>query len=143
MYVAETDEQAIEEAAPHLAYFQGTLAAGFVGPGKVWMPPGYIDPPALVKFLSELRGLVEGPRPSDPKAAVWRRSPLIGSPETVRERLLTFVKELGLGTVLALLQFGSLPADLTAKSMRLYATEVVPYVRKEAEAHFASQGWTR
>jgi alkanesulfonate monooxygenase SsuD/methylene tetrahydromethanopterin reductase-like flavin-dependent oxidoreductase (luciferase family) len=143
VYVAETDEQAIEEAAPHLAYFQGTLAAGFVGPGKVWMPPGYIEPPALVQFLAELRGLVEGPRPTDPKVAVWRRSPLVGSPETVRERLSTFVKELGLGTVLALLQFGSLPAELTAKSMHLYATEVVPYVRAEAEGYFASQGWTR
>ena len=65
VYVAETDEQAVEEAAAHLAYFQGTLAAGFVGPGKVWMPPGYIDPPALVQFLADLRAMVEGPRPSD------------------------------------------------------------------------------
>ena len=60
VYVAETDEQAIEEAAPHLAYFQGTLAAGFVGPGKVWMPPGYIDPPALVKFLVRTAGARRG-----------------------------------------------------------------------------------
>jgi alkanesulfonate monooxygenase SsuD/methylene tetrahydromethanopterin reductase-like flavin-dependent oxidoreductase (luciferase family) len=132
----------VEEAAAHLAYFQGTLAAGFVGPGKVWMPPGYIDPPALVQFLADLREMVQGPRPSDAAEAVWKRSPLIGSPATVRERLLVYVKELGLGTVLALLQFGSLPADLTARSTQLYATEVVPYVREHAEKHFASQGWT-
>jgi alkanesulfonate monooxygenase SsuD/methylene tetrahydromethanopterin reductase-like flavin-dependent oxidoreductase (luciferase family) len=142
VYVADTDEQAIEEAAPHLAYFQGTLAAGFVGPGKVWMPPGYIDPPALVQFLADLRAMVEGPRPTDPAVAVWRRSPLIGSPETVRQRLLSFVTELGLGTVLALLQFGSLPADLTARSAELYAREVVPYVRAHAEEAFAARGWT-
>jgi alkanesulfonate monooxygenase SsuD/methylene tetrahydromethanopterin reductase-like flavin-dependent oxidoreductase (luciferase family) len=141
VYVAETDEQAVEEAAAHLAYFQGTLAAGFVGPGKVWMPPGYIDPPALVQFLADLRGMVQGPRPTDAAAAVWKRSPLIGSPATVRERLLTYVNELGLGTVLALLQFGSLPADLTARSTHLYATEVVPYVREHAENHFATKGW--
>jgi len=84
---------------------------------------------------------VQGPRPTDPAAAVWRRSPLVGSPETVRERLLGFVNELGLGTVLALLQFGSLPADLTARSTHLYATEVVPYVREHAERHFATRGW--
>ncbi len=140
VYVAESDEQAVEEAAPHLAYFQGNLAAGFVGPGKVWMPPGYIDPPALVQFLAELRAMVDGPRPKDPKEAVWHRTPLVGSPDTVRERLLTFVKELELGTVLSLLQFGSLPAEITARSAHLYATEVVPYVRKEAEDHFASLG---
>jgi len=141
VYVAETDEQAVAEAGEHLAYFQGTLAAGLVGPGKVWMPPGYIDPPALVQFLADLRGMVQGPRPSDAAAAVWKRSPLIGSPATVRERLLAYVNELGLGTVLALLQFGSLPADLTARSTHLYATEVVPYVREHADKHFATQGW--
>jgi alkanesulfonate monooxygenase SsuD/methylene tetrahydromethanopterin reductase-like flavin-dependent oxidoreductase (luciferase family) len=141
VYVADTDEQAVEEAAPHLAYFQGTLAAGFVGPGKVWMPPGYIDPPALVQFLADLRGMVEGARPTDAAAAVWRRSPLVGSPATVRKRLLAYVKELGLGTVLALLQFGSLPAELTARSTSLYSREVVPYVREHAEKHFATRGW--
>jgi hypothetical protein len=61
--------------------------------------------------------------------------------ETVRERLLTYVSELGLGTVLALLQFGSLPAELTARSMHLYANEVVPYVREGAHKHFAARGW--
>lgn len=140
VYVAETDEQAVEEAAPHLAYFQGNLAAGFVGPGKVWMPPGYIEAPALVQFLKELRAMAGAPRPSDQKEAVWRRTPLVGSPDTVRERLLAYVKELRIGTVLSLLQFGSLPAELTAKSTQLYATEVMPFVRKEAEDHFASLG---
>jgi alkanesulfonate monooxygenase SsuD/methylene tetrahydromethanopterin reductase-like flavin-dependent oxidoreductase (luciferase family) len=143
VYVADTDEQAVEEAGPHLAYFQGTLAAGFVGPGKVWMPPGYLDPPALVQFLGELRGMVEGHRPADPRHAVWRRSPLVGGVDTVRERLLAYVTELGIGTVLALLQFGSLPAELTARSMRLYADEVVPYVREESEKRFAARGWLR
>ena len=141
VYVADSDERAVEEAAPHLAYFQGTLASGFVGPGKVWMPPGYLEPPALVQFLGELRAMVEGPRPTDPRHAVWRRSPLIGSVDTVRERLLSFVTELGIGTVLALLQFGSLPAELTSRSMHLYATEVVPYVRDRAQKRFASRGW--
>ena len=138
IYVAESDEQAVEEAAPHLAYFQGNLAAGFVGACKVWMPPGYIEAPALVQFLAELRAMASAPRPTDPKEAVWRRTPLVGSPETVRQRLLAYIKDLRIGTILALLQFGSLPADLTAKSMHLYATEVVPFVRKESDDHFDS-----
>jgi alkanesulfonate monooxygenase SsuD/methylene tetrahydromethanopterin reductase-like flavin-dependent oxidoreductase (luciferase family) len=138
VYVAETDEQAVEEVATHLNYFQANLAAGFVGAGKVWMPPGYIDPPALTSFLESLRAQSKGPRPSDAKEAVWKRAPLVGSPETVAERLLGYIKGLGIGTVLALLQFGSLPEDLTAKSMQLYAREVVPHVRKEADDHFSA-----
>ena len=55
--------------------------------------------------------------------------------------MLAYVNELGLGTILALLQFGSLPADLTARSTHLYATEVVPYVREHATKHFATKGW--
>lgn len=137
IYVSGTDEQARDEATPHLNYFQTNLAAGFVGPGKVWMPPGYIDPPALVAFLDGLRATVTAPRAADPAEAMARRAPLIGSVETVRRRLLDKVKESHLGTVLALLQFGSLPHDLTRRSMERYATEVVPWVRERALDHFS------
>jgi alkanesulfonate monooxygenase SsuD/methylene tetrahydromethanopterin reductase-like flavin-dependent oxidoreductase (luciferase family) len=132
VYVSDTDEQARVEVTEHLDYFQGNLAAGFIGVGKVWMPPGYIDPPALVQFLDDLRSQVSGARPADKAEAFAARAPLMGSVETVRERLLERVQTLKIGTVLALLQFGSLPADLTRRSMHLYATEVVPWVRERA-----------
>ena len=140
IYVADSDEQAVAEVAPHLDYFQINLAAGFVGPGKIWMPPGYLDPPALVQFLTDLRAQAAVPRPRDPKEAIWRRSPLIGSPDTVRDRLLAYVRDLGIGTVLALLQFGSLPAELTARSTELFAREVMPALRAEAAAHLPTEG---
>jgi len=132
IYVAETDEQARKEAGAHLAYFAGNLAAGFVGAGKVWMPPGYIDPPALVQFTDDLRAMAS--RSAEGRDALWRSYPLVGSVETVRERLLEFVETHGLGTVLALLSFGSLPAELARKNMGLYAKEVVPWVRERATA---------
>jgi hypothetical protein len=47
---------------------------------------------------------------------------------------LAFVNEHRVGTVLALLSFGSLPEDLARKSTDLYAREVVPYVREHAAA---------
>jgi len=129
VYVADTDEQARSEAAEHLAYFSSNLAAGFVGAGKVWMPPGYIDAPALVQFLEDLRAQASAARATDRAEALFRRSPLVGSVSTVRERLLDFIKELRLTTLLALLQFGSLPHELTVKNMTLFANEVVPWVR--------------
>ena len=61
-------------------------AAGFVGAGKVWMPPGYIDAPALVQFLDDLRS--QAANTGDRREATFRRNPLVGSVETVRERLL-------------------------------------------------------
>jgi alkanesulfonate monooxygenase SsuD/methylene tetrahydromethanopterin reductase-like flavin-dependent oxidoreductase (luciferase family) len=140
VYVAETDEQAQAEALEHLLYFSGTLSAGFVGAGKVWMPPGYIDAPALVQFLDDLRGQAAATPGTDRMKALLSRYPLVGSVDTVRERLLELVTQLDLGTILALLQFGSLPADLTRHNIDLYASEVVPWVRERAEAHFASKG---
>jgi alkanesulfonate monooxygenase SsuD/methylene tetrahydromethanopterin reductase-like flavin-dependent oxidoreductase (luciferase family) len=134
VYVSDSDDQAMEEVRPHLAYFQGNLAAGFIGAGKVWMPPGYIDAPALVKFLADLRAQASAPRSG------WASAPLVGSVETVRQRLLDYVTEHGIGTVLALVQFGSLPASLTRRSMELFASEVIPWVRERGDAHFAGLG---
>jgi alkanesulfonate monooxygenase SsuD/methylene tetrahydromethanopterin reductase-like flavin-dependent oxidoreductase (luciferase family) len=136
IYVSESDEAAREEAGQHLAYFAGNLAAGFVGVGKVWMPPGYVDAPAVVQFLDDMRERASATRPSSDR--LWDAYPLVGSVETVRENLLELVKKNRIGTVLALLSFGSLPGDLARKSMDLYAEEVVPYVRKHGEEFFAA-----
>ncbi len=137
VYVGEGSEEAARaEAAPHLAYFAGNLAAGFVGAGKVWMPPGYIDAEALVQFLSDLRATAA--RRRDGPAALFQTYPMVGSVESVRERLLEFVLEHRIGTVLALPSFGSLPADLVRRSAERYAREVVPWVRERATAALES-----
>jgi alkanesulfonate monooxygenase SsuD/methylene tetrahydromethanopterin reductase-like flavin-dependent oxidoreductase (luciferase family) len=134
VYVGDgTDDDARAEALPHLAYFAGNLAAGFVGAGKVWMPPGYIDAPALLQFLDDLRAGAAA-RSGKGRDALFDAYPMVGSVETVRERLLAYVTEHRIGTVLALLSFGSLPADQARRSMELYAREVVPWVRARAEA---------
>jgi len=63
---------------------------------------------------------------------------MVGSVETVQERLLEFVLEHRVGTVLALLSFGSLPAGLAQRSIERYAREVVPWVRERATAALAT-----
>jgi hypothetical protein len=63
---------------------------------------------------------------------------MVGSVETVRERLLEWVLHHRVGTVLALLSFGSLPAELAHRSTERYAREVVPWVRERATAAFAA-----
>ena len=54
---------------------------------------------------------------------------VIGSPDTVREKLLDCQRRIALGNVLALLQFGTLPADLTKRNMELFAAEVLPVLQ--------------
>jgi alkanesulfonate monooxygenase SsuD/methylene tetrahydromethanopterin reductase-like flavin-dependent oxidoreductase (luciferase family) len=54
---------------------------------------------------------------------------LVGSPQTVRQQMEHWQKELGCGVVLTGCQAGSLPHELARKSMALLAREVLPHIR--------------
>ena len=54
-----------------------------------------------------------------------------GSAATVRERLAAYSRELGVGNLIAMLQIATLPADLTEKNLRLFAKDVMPYLREQ------------
>lgn len=129
IYVAETDEQAWAEYEPHLWYFTRKLLKGLVV-----LPPGYTSPRsaagihrALGQFLSS----------AETREDIERGAyAIIGSPETVRDRLIELAKHLGVGNLLGLFQLATLPADLTRKNMTLFAEQVMPQVRA-ALAHTA------
>ena len=52
-----------------------------------------------------------------------------GSPETVRKKLIEYQRVTNMGNLMCLMQFGTLPADLTKRSMELFAREVMPALR--------------
>jgi alkanesulfonate monooxygenase SsuD/methylene tetrahydromethanopterin reductase-like flavin-dependent oxidoreductase (luciferase family) len=54
-----------------------------------------------------------------------------GSAATVRERLASLAQELGVGNLIAMLQIATLPADQTEKNLRLFASDVMPYLREQ------------
>ena len=54
---------------------------------------------------------------------------LAGSPETVRQRLADYQKELGFGTFSGIFQFGSLGHDEFLRSVTLFAEQVMPALR--------------
>jgi alkanesulfonate monooxygenase SsuD/methylene tetrahydromethanopterin reductase-like flavin-dependent oxidoreductase (luciferase family) len=119
IYVAETDEQAWAEYEPHLMYFAKQLLKGLVV-----LPPGYTSVrsiagihTALSKFLSTVK---------DRKQIEEGGYAIVGSPATVKQKLLEYGKKLGVGNLLGLFQLGTLPADLTKKNMELFAREVMP-----------------
>jgi alkanesulfonate monooxygenase SsuD/methylene tetrahydromethanopterin reductase-like flavin-dependent oxidoreductase (luciferase family) len=127
IYVAETDRQAREEFEPHFWYFVRNLLKGI---GLV--PPGYTSPRSALAIIRN-RGsfLYEQKTWDDVEQGVYA---IVGSPETVRQKLEHYQKELRPGVVLTGCQTGALPHALTHKSMELLAREVLPRLRPE-ESH--------
>ena len=69
-----------------------------------------------------------------------------GGPETVSEILARRFDEMGYGNLVCMLQFGTLPRELTEKSMTLFADKVMPKLRhlgEENEARLAAASAAR
>ncbi|MBI3303210.1 MAG: LLM class flavin-dependent oxidoreductase [Deltaproteobacteria bacterium] len=54
---------------------------------------------------------------------------IAGSPATVRERLRDVLKDMNVGQVMTLCQFGNLGREQTMRNTALYAKEVMPYLK--------------
>jgi alkanesulfonate monooxygenase SsuD/methylene tetrahydromethanopterin reductase-like flavin-dependent oxidoreductase (luciferase family) len=122
IYVAETDRQAREEFEPHFWYFVRNLLKNIA-----LAPPGYTSARSALAIIRN-RGafLSEQKTWDDVEKGVFA---IVGSPQTVRQKLEHYQKELGAGVVLTGCQTGALPHDLTRKSMELLAREVLSLER--------------
>ena len=126
IYAAETDEAAWKEAGPHMEFLFNRLLKR---PFHQFFPPGYLTEQSMPKVIA-LRELMNKDR-FDVRALHENGTVIVGSGATVRERLKEFERETGLGLLVALLHFGSLPQDLTLKNLEIFAKEVMPHFRKE------------
>ncbi len=124
IYVGETDRQARVEAEPHLLWL---FRRGLKMPLEFLFPPGYVTLPSMMRQLATRAKAEWGKRTFDELAE--QGYVIVGSPETVTERLRAAHTELGFGTLLPLLQFGPLPPDLTKRNMEMFAKEVMPQLR--------------
>ncbi len=125
IYVSDTDESARREYEQHLWYFAHKLLKGIT-----------ITPPGYTSARSYTRILEAGPTFMRYQET-WDQIEeggyaIVGSAETVRDKLIDHMGKLGAGNLLGLFQLGSLPHDLTVKSMTLFAEKVLPALR----AHF-------
>lgn len=128
MYIAETDEIARKEAKPHIEAFLNKFLRM---PKEMLLPPGYLSLKSMLGVM-KAKSAIGGKQTIDD--VIDKGMFICGSPETVRQRLEACQKEIGFGHLLSLLQFGTLPADLTRKNMELYAGEVMPYLRQTVGA---------
>ncbi len=129
IYLAETDEQAQEEARPHIeALFNNYLRMTM----EMLLPPGYTSIKSLQRIIETKKGV------STEKATLENilalDTALIGSPETVRQKIEHYHSRVPFGQVVGMMQFGTLPADLTRRNIQMFADEVMPYFRNKQAA---------
>jgi len=126
--VAETDEQAEKDFAPHMDYFYNRCLHVYNGFADA---PGY----RTVKTIKAgVLGQVGDQAALRREGLKWKDFldqgyVIAGSPKTVRERLREAMKSLNCGHLMILQQIGSMPPELVRKSTNLFATEVMPYMR--------------
>ena len=127
IYVAETDEKAVNQARPHLE----ALVNRFLKmPIQMLLPPGYTN----AESLKRIRAAKVNTRPQSIEDLIDAGVVMIGSPNTVREKLAEYQELAGFNTSLTKTQFGTLPADMTRENMAAIAEEVLPYFQDKAPA---------
>jgi alkanesulfonate monooxygenase SsuD/methylene tetrahydromethanopterin reductase-like flavin-dependent oxidoreductase (luciferase family) len=127
IYVAQTDEQARREFEPSLWYFAKKLLKGID-----ITPPGYTSvKSALAITKNQDKFLLSIDTWDKVEKGVFA---IVGSPATVRDKLIHYQKQLGAGNILTGCQIGSLSHEQARNSMKLLADEVMPYVRQAQEA---------
>jgi alkanesulfonate monooxygenase SsuD/methylene tetrahydromethanopterin reductase-like flavin-dependent oxidoreductase (luciferase family) len=125
IYVADTDAEARSEYEKHLWYFAHKLLKGIT-----ITPPGYTSARSYTRIIEAAPNFMR-------YQETWEQIEaggyaIVGSPETVRDKLIDYLGKLGAGNLLGIFQLGSLPHDLTVKSMTLFGEKVLPALR----AHF-------
>ena len=126
VYIAETDELARREAKPHFEAFRNVFLRM---PVEMLLPPGYTSRESL-KNVMKAKAAIFGDITLEKSIELGLI--VCGSPNTVREALGAYWKEMRFGNLLVLCQFGTLPADLTRRNMDLFAQKVMPAVKKLA-----------
>jgi alkanesulfonate monooxygenase SsuD/methylene tetrahydromethanopterin reductase-like flavin-dependent oxidoreductase (luciferase family) len=126
VYVAETDEQAREEAKPHAEAFVNKYLKV---PVENLLPPGYLTLGSMKGIMAAKAGIFKD-RTID--ELIETGMFIVGSVDTVRERLLDAQRELGIGNLLLTIQFGTMPNDLTLKNIAMLGSQVVPFIKEHA-----------
>jgi alkanesulfonate monooxygenase SsuD/methylene tetrahydromethanopterin reductase-like flavin-dependent oxidoreductase (luciferase family) len=127
-YVGETDKKAVEEArGPIEWYFHKSLR----------QPPGAALPPGYIPLDSMRAGLARGQRriPTDAmpiEDLIKGGYILVGSPNTVAERIAELEEELGFGMLGVNLTVGSIGESQARENIEAFAKEVMPRFRKPA-----------
>jgi alkanesulfonate monooxygenase SsuD/methylene tetrahydromethanopterin reductase-like flavin-dependent oxidoreductase (luciferase family) len=122
IYIAETDAKAMREARPHLE----ALANRFLMmPTEMLLPPGYCN----IDSIKRIRAAKVTGKVTTIEELIRAGVIIMGSPETVREKLAEYQDLAGFNTSLTKTQFGTLPPDMVRANMDAIAQEILPHFR--------------
>ncbi len=99
----------------------------------MFVPPGYMTADSMKKIFAHKRTIRGG---QQMEGMIDSGVILVGSPDTVRRKIEERHAQAGFGNILLMPHFGTLPADLTEKNIRLLAGEVVPHIRTLGDADY-------
>jgi alkanesulfonate monooxygenase SsuD/methylene tetrahydromethanopterin reductase-like flavin-dependent oxidoreductase (luciferase family) len=122
IYVAETDAQAMREAKPHLEALVNRL---LFMPIEMLLPPGYTN----FESMERIRAAKVVGKPQTIEDLVKAGVVIIGSPNTVREKLAEYQDLAGFNTSLTKTQFGTMPHEMVRANMEAIAQEILPVFR--------------
>ena len=123
IFVRETDEQAMRDVRPHLeAYMNEFLTRN----PAMMSPPGY----SSVESIKRVRAIkaVRGGRQSA-EEIIEKGMVIVGSPNTVREKLAACQDRARFNISLTKTQFGTMPHALVTENQIALAEEILPFFR--------------
>ena len=128
-YIAETDEQAHREAKAHLSWIFNT---GLKIPDPIFFPPGYMSTKSFRNFAGALKkGKIKPQAKLSYDELLADRYIIVGSPETVKNRMGEYCDDVGAGGILAVgSSLGPMPNWMVMKNTQIFAEEVIPEFRE-------------
>jgi alkanesulfonate monooxygenase SsuD/methylene tetrahydromethanopterin reductase-like flavin-dependent oxidoreductase (luciferase family) len=124
IFVADTDAEARRIAGPHLEFLFNTLIRM---PKDMFYPAGYLSEASAQRIMSTKAGLGTSATTAD--TLMDGGFALVGSPDSVAERLTRYRSEMGFGTISGMFQFGSVGIDEFRRSVTLFADKVLPRLK--------------
>jgi alkanesulfonate monooxygenase SsuD/methylene tetrahydromethanopterin reductase-like flavin-dependent oxidoreductase (luciferase family) len=131
VYVSDTDQKARDEAKPHIELLFNRLLRL---PFEMLFPPGYLSAKSLKNMRSHKRSVSGQEHTID--TLIEQGIIVCGSPDTVRRQFMETHRLLGFQNLLCLMQFGTLPRDLTERNLRLFASEVMPALQSLTDKEY-------
>ena len=132
VYVAATEQQAMDEARGPIEFlFNKALRM----PPGMFFPPGYTSLDSMKRVVAGKSSIMGAARNVENLAA--QGVIIVGTPDTVLAKIRDCHRQLGFASFTALLQFGTLSAELTERNIRLFARDVLPALQALGDKDYA------
>jgi alkanesulfonate monooxygenase SsuD/methylene tetrahydromethanopterin reductase-like flavin-dependent oxidoreductase (luciferase family) len=127
IYVADTDERALEEARRGVE----TLFNNYLRmTSEMLIPPGYTSLNSTKNFFRMRRNMGTRTAYMTAEELVGNGTAVVGSPKTVLNALRRMRDKTGFEILIGMFQFGVMTDELARRSIERFATDVMPHLRK-------------